>query len=407
VKTSGAETALDAGEHQLEPGAKVRFPEGSVVEVARGDARLVIAGPGELTLGGSPETLATVTRGGVALKTADPAAVAIPGGVIAVRGGEASAQVDGDGSTIGNRRGETTIRAKSVDTKLAVGDLASLAVDGTVVMLPPPPARAVLAIAAGESPTLHDARAPTPVRLRFPDDCAAGLVEVAKDRAMRRLVGRSSGIGGANVLVAAGRWHYRVRCDGGKQLRGTITVARDSGRAPLPKTAARTLVEMDGREYTIHYQNLLPELTLSWRNAAFSVGYTFVVKSATRERRFSSPAAKRILRPGEIGEGSYKVWVEPSGGSARSETSRIVIEFDNATPGVQLHQIDRADGKLLVKGTVIEGSTVTASTGAAIELDRHRRFNAELAVAGGEDGVGVRIAHPKLGIHYYVLRAAP
>jgi hypothetical protein len=42
-----------------------------------------------------------------------------------------------------------------------------------------------------------------------------------------------------------------------------------------------------------------------------------------------------------------------------------------------------------------------------VELDRQRRFTTEAAPAEGQDGIGVRIAHPKAGIHYYVMRAGP
>ena len=86
---------------------------------------------------------------------------------------------------------------------------------------------------------------------------------------------------------------------------------------------------------------------------------------------------------------------------ARSEQSRIVIDFDNAAPSASLDLV-AGDG-LRVKGTVIEGSTVSAS-GTAIALDRHLRFESDLVPGEREDGVGVRIAHPKAGIHYYVMR---
>jgi hypothetical protein len=56
-----------------------------------------------------------------------------------------------------------------------------------------------------------------------------------------------------------------------------------------------------------------------------------------------------------------------------------------------------------VKGAVIDGSTVSAGPGA-VTLDRHQRFDTELTPGPQEDGVGVRIAHPKAGIHYYVMR---
>jgi hypothetical protein len=199
---------------------------------------------------------------------------------------------------------------------------------------------------------------------------------------------------------------YRVRCDGGKGATGTVHVVKDSGRTPLPKAAARTTVEMDGREYTILYQNLLPELQLSWRTAPKRAKYTFVIKPAHgAEKRVASATPSVKLAAGDLREGSYKVWAEPDGGS-RSEDSRIVIEFDNAAQSASIDGVEESGGKLHVKGTVIESSTVSAE-GAAIELDRHRRFEADLTPGDAADGVGVRIAHPKAGIHYYVMRTAP
>jgi hypothetical protein len=214
---------------------------------------------------------------------------------------------------------------------------------------------------------------------------------------------RAGGTGGANVLVPAGAHYYRVRCAGGKGATGTLRVAKESGRTPLPKAAARTTVDMDGREYTILYQNLLPEVTLAWRTAPRGGKYTFVVKpSRGADKRMASPSSTLKIPAGELREGSYRTWVETDG-NRRSEESRIVIEFDNAAQSASIDTVETAGAVVQIKGTVIEGSTVTAN-GAAIDLDRHRRFNSELTPRNGEDGVSVRIAHPKAGIHYYVMR---
>jgi len=111
------------------------------------------------------------------------------------------------------------------------------------------------------------------------------------------------------------------------------------------------------------------------------------------------------LAAGDLREGSYRVWVETEG-NRRSEESRIVIDFDNAAQSASIDAVEAAGTGVRVKGTVIGSSTVSAN-GAAIELDRHNRFNTELTPPEGADGVGVRIAHPKAGIHYYVMRSGP
>lgn len=408
VKTATGERELPVGDHQLEVGATLTVPAGSTLEIARGGGRLVTTGPTELRLGEGP-TLAHVASGSVALHGEPGAATAsLQGGSVTAGAGAAAAVgVEGKLATIDAQRGETVVHTARGTHALAAGASAVLDAAGVLKPLPAPPRHAVVDIVAGESPTLHDPQAPTPVRITFEQACPqGGVVEVARDRGFKQLLARSGGATSANVLVPAGSFSYRVRCAGGAGASGTLRVARDSGRAPLPRTAARTTVEMDGRDYTILYQNLLPELTLAWRKPTRSASYTFVIKPQRgAELRRPSTAATMRLAAGELREGTYMVWVEPAGGS-RSEESRIVLEFDNAAPSVSIDAVEVAAGKVRVKGTVIENSKVSAG-GAAVPLDRHRRFDTDLVPRDGDAGLGLRIAHPKSGIHYYVVRTNP
>jgi hypothetical protein len=405
VKTTTGTTELAIGEHAITPGTALSIPPNAVVEVLRGGARVITAGPSELRIGDGA-ALVEVTRGGVALHGDGADAIAkLPGGTLtAKRGGSAAAMVDAKESGIDAQRGETVVDTAKGSKKLAPGQSALLSASGELTLVPEPPQRTVASITAGESPTLHDARAPTPIRVAFAEVCpTGGTVEVAKDRAFKKVVARSGGSGSANVLVPVGTLHYRVRCAGARGATGTLRIAKDSGRTPLPKAAARTTVDMDGREYTILYQNLLPELTLQWRTAPRAAKYTFVIKPTRgTEKRVATTSPSAKLATGELREGSYKVWVEPAGGR-RSEESRMVIEFDNAAQSASIDSVEVDGAKLRIKGTVIESSTVSVDA-TPIDLDRHRRFNTELTPREGEDGVSVRIAHPKAGIHYYVMR---
>jgi hypothetical protein len=409
IKTASGERELPVGEQEVEGGALLIVPEGSTLEVLRDGARAVTSGPSELRIGEGP-TLVAVTKGGVTLHGESAAATAtVPGGsVTAAVGGAAGIVVEGTETAIDGQRGETVVTSAKGAEKLATGESAALKGNGDIVRLPSPPAKTVASIAAGESATIHDSKAPVPVRVAFDRACPGlGVVELAKDRSFKKLVARSGGAAAANVLAPAGTYSYRVRCTGGKGATGTLRIVKDSGRTPLPVAAARTMVEMDGREYTILYQNLLPELTLAWRTAPRGRSkYTFVVTpSKGAAKRLVGTAPTMQLVAGELREGSYKVWVEPDAGS-RSEESRIVIEFDNAAQSASIDAVEAAAGKLRVKGTVIESSTVSAS-GAAVALDRQRRFTAELSPGPDEEGAAIRIAHPKAGIHYYVMRTPP
>lgn len=409
VKTASGEQELAVGEHVVEAGATVSVPEGSTLEVLRDGARAVTSGPSELKIGAGP-TLVTIAKGNVTLRgETAPAIATVPGGTVtAATGGAGSVYVDGKSSTIDAQSGETVVESPKGKQTLAAGQSATLVGTGEIQLLPAPPAKTVTTITAGESATVHDSKAPSPLRIAFAQACpGAGVVELAKDRSFKKVVARSGGTAAANVIAPAGTFNYRVRCPGGAGATGTLRIVKDTGRTPLPMAAARTSIDMDGREYTVLYQNVLPQLTLGWRTAPRgSSKYTFIIKPAKgAERRLVSTSATLKLAPGELREGSYKVWVEPDAGG-RSEESRIVIEFDNAAQSVSIDSVDTSGGKVRVKGTVIESSTVSAN-GAAVELDRHRRFTTELSPAPDDNGASIRIAHPKAGIHYYVMRTGP
>lgn len=406
MRTSSGESELAIGNHRVDAGATLTAPAGSTLEISRDGARAVTAGPSELRIG-SGTVFVEVTKGGVALHGEAAAATAkVPGGTVTANvDGAAALTVDAKETAIDGQRGQTVVNSPKGTKTLTAGQSAIMTAAGDITVAPPAPDRTVVTITAGESPVLHDPKAPVPVRVMFGDACAStGIVEVAKDRAFKKLIARSGGNTGANVLVPAGTFSYRVRCVGGKGATGTLRVDRESGRTPLPKQAARTTVEMDGREYTILYQNVLPQLTLAWRKAPPKPSYTFVIKPAKgAEKRITSPGAKLELPAGDLREGSYTTWVEAVLG-ARSEQSRIVIEFDNAAPSAAIDTIEVTGNAFRVKGTVIESSTVSVNS-TPVALDRHQRFDTRVNAGEGEDGVGVRIAHPQAFIHYYVMRA--
>ncbi len=403
-------TPLAIGSYRLAAGTALSVPKAAVVEISTERARAVVTGPAELSLGGA-DGLVTLRRGDLSLRavTGD-ARGTVPGGTIAASadGSEIHATT-GKGSTqIDVVGGDGSIVTSSATERIAAGDVVTLSADGKLELVSRAPARAMFSIIAGESPVIHGPVTPLPVRVRFPDTCTGGgSVEIAKDAGFKRVVARSGGRGpGANVLLPAGVFSYRVRCGDANATTGTVRLTRDTGRASLPKAAARTQVEADGREYTILYENLLPEITLSWRGAPPGA-VAFNVKSRHgAARRFPGASSKVTLRPGQLGEGRYEFWAESTTTKRRSDTTHIVIDFNNAAASASIESVDVAGGKVRVRGVVIEDSTVSAS-GTPVELDRHRRFATELAPAADEDGVALRISHPKLGVHYYAIGAGP
>jgi hypothetical protein len=403
-KTPKGVEPLAPGESGVEPGSEIALSADSTLEIVRDGARAVVTGKSTVQVGGTDGDLAKLGAGTVAVY--DDATIAVPGGTVhAEPAAESFARVDASGTAVEARRGETVIHTQTGDSKLAYGESATLATTGAVALDSRPPAHVSVTVAAGESPVIHDVHAPTAVGVKLDATCATGGVEIARDRSFKRVIARSVARDlTSNVMLAAGTYAYRVSCEGGPTTIGTIRILSDSGRAPLPKAAPHTQVEADGREYTILYQNLLPELTLSWRNARSAASYTFVVKPKVGEpKRFPSTTPKVGLRAGELGEGSYKFWVETPAG--KSEEARIVIEFDNAASSASLESVDVKDGEAHVRGVVIDGSTVS-SGGVTIPLDRHLRFETVVAPRVGDTGLAIRIAHPKAGVHYYVVGVA-
>lgn len=391
---------LALGDHDIAAGTMLMTPAGGSAAIMADGARGETSGPSDIEV---DDGYVRVSKGSITLDAQTANALAkFPGGSLTTKaGGAATATVEKDGAaTIDAQRGETIVETAKGTQTLTAGETLVVTANGEVEKASPPPRRTVATIAAGESPNIHDAAAPTPLRITFQGVCT---VEVAKDRTFKRVIARSGGTDGANVLVPVGTSSYRAKC-GGKTTTGTIRIAKDSGRAPLPKAAAKTLVEMDGREYTILYQNLLPELTLSWKAAPKKPPYAFVLKGSGGEKRFTSNEPKVTIPAGDVHEGSYTAWVEPKAG-AKSEQGKIIIDFDNAAPSASLETVEANVTTIVVKGVVIEGSTVSAN-GTAVELDRQRRFTAQLTPGDSEDGAAIRIANSKGGIHYYVVRAA-
>jgi hypothetical protein len=92
-------------------------------------------------------------------------------------------------------------------------------------------------------------------------------------------------------------------------------------------------------------------------------------------------------------------------GTRQSEPGKIVLDFDNAAPSASIDGVESDGTTLHVRGTVIEGSTVSIGSAAGqggatpVDLDRHRRFGVDVP---GEVAA-VKIANPKSGTSYYVV----
>ena len=203
---------LPAGASPVPAGGRLRLPRGAQVELARGAEVASVAGPAELVVGAPGEPLLATEGGSVALTaTASVVRVAVPGGVISARarpgsGSRAEVQVKKRGGTnVKAVRGAVEVKGKAGAEVIEAGEAALLGADGSVEVMGRGPARADFSIRAGESPTVHDPRPPTAIRIRFGEACPGdGVVEMAQGGNFGRSGVTVRGAGGAFTLHVAG-----------------------------------------------------------------------------------------------------------------------------------------------------------------------------------------------------------
>lgn len=412
---------VEAGSVTFEPGTRVRVSSRATVALARGDERASVTGAGEVTIGPAGGAL-VATRGGrvnVEATTTD-VRIEVPGGVIVARarsdGGVSRAEVvmSGANTNVTARSGSVDVRGSAGNASLGAGEWATLTRAGAVETASRAPTRALLTIAAGESPTIHDPRPPIAVRVRFGGQCPGdGVVELAgAGGSFARPKAISRGTGSAIVLVQAAE-RYRVRCVAGESVseqaaaQGTIRLMRDSGVAPIPRRPQENTVSADRRRYTLMYQNLLPVITMKWDGAPASASYTLrVIPQRGQERTQRVTAPRHTFQSGDLDEGTYRFAFEASDGR-RSQESVLTIVFDNAAPAAYLREpaanATLSGASVRVSGVAVEGASVSVD-GRDLPLDGQARFGGDVPLSTTDDALAVRIAHPQRGVHYYLRR---
>ena len=213
-----------------------------------------------------------------------------------------------------------------------------------------------------------------------------------------------------NIGFFPGVYPYSIRCVGADGLeekeaaKGVITVIQDAARADIPKLPPSTVVDADGRKYTILYQNLLPQVVARWTGApGGGKGATLVIDG----KKQAAEGARATLKSGSIGEGTHTLKFEADGKTSPETT--LVVKFDNAAPAASIRE--PADGSfgptdsVKVAGLVSEGWSVSIN-GTAVPLDEQQRFSTTATPVPGENAIVLRLSHPQRGVVYYVRHAA-
>ncbi len=409
-----APKALSEGAGSVGPGDTLEVANGASVDVRRGAQHARVVGAGRFVIGEADgSALVRASSGRVELEaTGEDVVVEVPGGaIVAKAGGDGKSRVDADvaasGTKVGVRQGQAEIRGKGPPETVRAGEHATVSAKGVVVgAANQGPDKPDFTVRAGESIFVRDPKPPTALGFDFSSVCpGAGVVSRSDGAATAR------GEHKAVLALASGHHEYAIHCIGADGVEekvaasGAVTVVADGARAELARLPPSTLVDMDGRRYTVLYQNQLPSVIARWPDAPQSGSYVVHVD----KERTKSATPKLALKAGSVSEGTHTLSFETGDGSKKSAETTLVIKFDNAAPAASVR--DPVDGSfqqgdtVKVSGVVVEGWTVSVN-GAAVALDEQKRFATTATVPPGETALVLKLSHPKRGTVYYVRHAA-
>lgn len=405
-------TRLQAGTTTLLAGSVLTLGTGSSVTVSQGGQSAKLAANGRYVVGRSGH-LVSAERGEYTIRSDAPVRIEVPGGVIVTTGGAALFRREAVATSVTVESGTVELRGKNSET-LAAGETGRLSDAGQASVGGRGLNYADLDLTAGQSLVVHDPAPPTAIRFHFGQHCADGIVRLKGPKA--KVAGDDVARGKESVALAVGpgQVDYEVSClDGAGRVRaavatGKVTVLADAGTRPVPEKAPSTFVDVNGRNYTVLYQNQLPQVTARWSApAGASGGYKLYVKSGGRQRTLSTGQSTYTFPSGALSEGTHTLYFE--GGGRVSRKSSVTILFDNASPTVALqtpaNPAVAPGGTLLLTGAALSGWAVMVD-GRAIALDADGRFSVSAHMPGDGRPLAVYLSHPTRGAHIYLRRPA-
>ncbi|HET8933763.1 MAG TPA: hypothetical protein VFN67_10000 [Polyangiales bacterium] len=263
-----------------------------------------------------------------------------------------------------------------------------------------------LELQPGASISIYDPAPPSRIRLSIPASCPHG--------AGARVRGKTIALSQTQaLLLSAGRHDYQVSCldEAGEakppEWKGTVRVVKNPGTARLPKSAPRNSIDVDGRSYTVLFQNIAPVLDVQWPGAPKANAFVLIVRSdGGRERRIDLREPRHTFAAGALPEGRHQLSFEAQGAS-HSRPTTVTLRFDNASPTASLRLPPVAGfapaDHVEVAGIALPGAQVSV-LGKRLPLDPQGRFAGDVPVSAAINTLAVRIHHPRTGTRYYVRR---
>ena len=408
----GAFKKLSAGRHTLRIGTIVRIPRRGEASVERGAQRAEISGAGEFIVGAG-DALIETKRGGISAEAEDEdVAISIPGGKVIVRaspgGSRATVTVDAKTGDLSVERGNVTALLMGETLELAAGEEyqwthAEEQDEESESEFEPEADYFNVKAPRARSFVIHAPEVPVAVAFDAEGKCP-GDTEVHLRRTKQRVRGDSQ----VNVLLGAGNQRYVIRCVREKGLSrpvlsGTVNVLRDAGTRKLPPKPPTSLVEADGRTYTIYYPNQLPDIEVRWPSPPVAKQFLLDVDGKTTTLQHPT----HTFKSGSLRDGSHRLTF--SSGKRRSRTATVVVRFDNSAPTASIiRPADRsfsAGDTVQVEG-VAQSSWKVAIEGGEAKQYANDKFTGEITTSKERPDIVVRLTNRRKGTHFYLRRAA-
>ncbi|HUS31201.1 MAG TPA: hypothetical protein VMZ53_21975 [Kofleriaceae bacterium] len=407
---------------KLAAGAAVPLTKGSKVRLGPGTTATLVANGVTLSMaGGSRTAVGDDLAFGLELGSATGSVgvnaegnVGVPGGKVGIKGsatggGKARLDVNKNGDTkIAVLEGSANLTgASGADLAMKTGESASLAKAGGIKQTAKIPDYYDMRVSIGEgSFTIHDTKGATALQFFFNGKCNGGTVEMDNDPKFKT-ARISAGKDSANMLADGVGAYYRLVCANGSVAgSGRISIRHDAGTRPLPKDPPVNPIDPDGRNYTISYQSVIPNLKIK----APAGGSSYKVHMATggADQVFDSTKPDIKVEGKSLKEATYTMFIEKDGAKVGKPTT-VTISFDQQAPQVYIEspQNNKPFGaEVDVRGAVLPGWTAKVLD-VEIPIDaRTRRFSAKVPPPTGALALAIRLSHPQRGVHYYLRRGA-
>jgi hypothetical protein len=219
-----------------------------------------------------------------------------------------------------------------------------------------------------------------------------------------------------DLKLSAGLYRYTVYCQESSHAKpaatGVIEIRKANGTRALPKSAPRNAVDLDGHSYRLIYQNIRPEVSVSWADAPQATGFTLLIRSASgHTRRIALTRPQYVLPVGTLSDGKYELVMETNAASpGRSRATTVNITYDDSAATASL-ELPAASGfvatqPLEIRGIAAEGTSVSVD-GTQLQPNLHGSFRHTLTLSPGRTTLSVRFQHQTHRVRYYVRRARP